>query len=291
MDTDKPNTPNSDVTYSIVSGNKDRKFSIEGNQKAVVVLRKPLDYERGDSLFNLTILAKDHGLPPLSSTTSLVIRVRDIDDMPPRFSQPVYRVEIPEDAPDTTLRGRQGRLVKFSPPIIAVDQDQGVNADLIYEITSGNDMQYFEIDPNSAALYLTKKLDLEMLDSNKFYLEVTARQKDSELKSAAATVEITVLDINDNKPEFEVEQYNMTVIENLPVGFRIMQFSAEDRDAGDNAKFSYQLDDPSQAFGLEGDGNLVLARPELFDREKMEKVVVRVLAVEEAPTVLDDKVS
>ena len=46
------------MTYSIVSGNDDRKFSIEGNQKAVVVLRKPLDFERGDSLFNLTILAK-----------------------------------------------------------------------------------------------------------------------------------------------------------------------------------------------------------------------------------------
>ena len=291
MDTDKPNTPNSDVAYSIVSGNKDRKFSIEGNQKAVVVLRKPLDYEKGDSLFNLTILAKDHGLPPLSSTTSLVIHVRDIDDMPPRFSQPVYRVEIPEDAPDTTLRGRQGRLVKFSPPISAIDQDQGVNADLIYEITSGNDMQYFNIDPNTAALHLTKRLDREMLDSNKFSIEVTARQKDSELKTGTATLEISVLDVNDNKPEFEVEKYNMTVIENLPSGFRIMQFTAVDRDSGDNAKFSYQLDDPSRAFGLEGDGNLVLARPELFDREKMEKVVLRVLAVEETPTVLDDKVS
>ena len=58
LDTDKPNTPNSDVTYSIIQGNEDKKFSIEGNVKAVVVLRKPLDYEKGDSLFNLTILAR-----------------------------------------------------------------------------------------------------------------------------------------------------------------------------------------------------------------------------------------
>lgn len=220
-----------------------------------------------------------------------MVNVRDVDDMPPKFSQPVYRVTIPEDVSKSSPRESEDRLVKFSPPIRASDQDHGVNADLIYEITSGNDMQYFKIDPNNAELYLTKMLDREMLDSNKFYLEVTARQKDSELKTAAATLEITVLDVNDNKPEFEVEQYNMTVIENLPVGFRIMQFAAVDRDSGDNAKFSYQLDDPSQAFGLEGDGNLVLARPDLFDREKMEKVVVKVLAVEETPTVLDDKVS
>ena len=82
-----------------------------------------------------------------------------------------------------------------------------------------------------------------------------------------------------------------TVIENLPVGFRIMQFAARDRDRGENAKFTYRLDDPSGAFGLEGEGNLILARPELFDREKMEKVVVKVLAIEETPTVLADKVS
>ena len=31
----------------------------------------------------------------------------------------------------------------------------------------------------------------------------------------------------------------MTVIENLPVGFRIMQFTAVDRDTGDNAEFVY----------------------------------------------------
>ena len=220
-----------------------------------------------------------------------MVRVRDIDDMPPRFTRPVYKIAITEDPPADSKHQNQERLVKFLPPIKAIDQDHEVNAELIYEITSGNDMQYFKIDPNSAQLYLTKHLDGEMLDSNKFFLEVTARQKDSELKTASATLEITVEDINDNKPEFEVEQYNMTVIENLPVGFRIMQFSATDRDSGVNAKFSYRLDDPSGAFGLEGDGNLVLARPKLFDREKMEKVVVKVLAIEETPTVLADKVS
>ena len=82
----------------------------------------------------------------------------------------------------------------------------------------------------------------------------------------------------------------MTVIENLLVGFRIMQFAAVDKDSGDNAQFVYKLEDPSQAFGLEGDGNLVLQKPELFDRERMEKVVVRVLAVECQPSVLDNKV-
>ena len=208
--------------------------------------------------------------------------------MPPRFTFPVYRTSIPEDVPTGPVRPE--RLVEFSPPIKANDQDRGVNAALIYEITSGNDMQYFKIDPRTAQLYLTKYLDREMLEADEFSLQVTAREGNNELKTATTTLEISVLDLNDNKPEFEVEQYNMTVIENLPVGFRIMQFTAVDRDRKENAKFSYQLVDPSGAFGLEGAGNLVLVRPELFDRERMEGVVMQVLAVEDTPTVLADKV-
>ena len=66
-----PNTPNSHVTYSIVSGNEDKKFSIEGSGKAVVVLRKKLDFEAGDRLFNLTVLAQ---VPYFKGTAS-----RDFD--------------------------------------------------------------------------------------------------------------------------------------------------------------------------------------------------------------------
>ena len=33
LDKDKPNTANSDLSYGIISGNDDKKFSIEGNIK------------------------------------------------------------------------------------------------------------------------------------------------------------------------------------------------------------------------------------------------------------------
>ena len=60
MDRDKPNTANSEVTYSIIAGNDQRKFSVEAttSKKAVVVLRKNLDYDTGDRQFNLTIKAE-----------------------------------------------------------------------------------------------------------------------------------------------------------------------------------------------------------------------------------------
>ena len=224
-------------------------------------------------------------MPPLSSTSSLVVRVRDVDDLPPRFSSSIYRARVHESLPGAPPPKQP---LVFNPKIEAVDQDTQLKAPLQYSITAGNDMQYFRVDPDTAEIFLTKTLDLETLDGDKFSIELTARQKNSELKTATASLEIEVIDVNDNKPEFEVEQYNMTVIENLPVGFRIMQFTALDRDRGENAKFHYVLEDPSQAFGLESDGSLVLSRPELFDRERMERVVVRVVAIEDTPSVLED---
>jgi len=55
---DQPNTLNSFISYSILSGNEDKKFSLEGSGKAVLVLRKKLDFEQGDTFFNLTVVAE-----------------------------------------------------------------------------------------------------------------------------------------------------------------------------------------------------------------------------------------
>ena len=56
-----PNSPNSMIAYSIVSGNEGRQFSLEGTSSPVVVLRKKLDYEAGNTFFNLTIKAEVGG--------------------------------------------------------------------------------------------------------------------------------------------------------------------------------------------------------------------------------------
>ena len=57
MDRDKPNTPNSDVQYSIVAGNEAGKFGLESAHRAALVIRKPLDYDTGDKEFLLTLMA------------------------------------------------------------------------------------------------------------------------------------------------------------------------------------------------------------------------------------------
>lgn len=41
---------------------------------------------------------------------------------------------------------------------------------------------------------------------------------DNPLKVAQARVEIEILDLNDNLPDFEVDFYNISIVENLPNG-------------------------------------------------------------------------
>ena len=58
-----------------------------------------------------------------------------------------------------------------------------------------------------------------------------ATQTDNPLRTATAKVDVQVLDVNDNAPEFEYELYNITVMENLPPGFTVVQVSAFDEDS------------------------------------------------------------
>jgi hypothetical protein len=65
-DRDKPNTPNSDVQYSIVDGNDKGKFAMESSHRAVLVLRRSLDYDAGDREFVLTLMASVICAPNMS---------------------------------------------------------------------------------------------------------------------------------------------------------------------------------------------------------------------------------
>lgn len=84
LDRDKPNTANSEVSYSIISGNEDRKFSIEAtsSKKAVLVLRKTLDYDAGERMFNITIKAQVGSLICYLACSSILIAQMQLSGLP-----------------------------------------------------------------------------------------------------------------------------------------------------------------------------------------------------------------
>ena len=104
------------------------------------------------------------------------------------------------------------------------------------------------------------------------------------MRSASARVDVFVKDVNDNRPEFEYDMYNITVMENLPPGFTVLQVYAFDADKGENAEFRYVMDDPSKAFKIdEKTGWISVKDPTKLDRESQSKIQMKVTAVEKRP--------
>ena len=95
-----------------------------------------------------------------------------------------------------------------------------------YNIISGNERGIFQLDERNGTLFLKRAIDLDAernLPGNTFVLHIHASQIDNPLKQATAKVEVEVLDLNDNLPEFEVDFYNISIVENLPNGFSVLQ--------------------------------------------------------------------
>ncbi|KAF6213709.1 hypothetical protein GE061_011431 [Apolygus lucorum] len=70
----------------LTGGNTGSKFSLEmQGHRPALVLKKPLDYDTGDTDFKLIVTASDRGTPPWSSTATVSITVNDSDDLSPNL--------------------------------------------------------------------------------------------------------------------------------------------------------------------------------------------------------------
>ncbi|XP_072949863.1 cadherin-89D isoform X2 [Epargyreus clarus] len=287
FDRDKPNTPNSDVQYSITAGDADGRFALESSHKPALILNKPLDFDTGDKEFMLTITASDRGSPPRSANATVHVIVQDNDDLPPKFTQEVYRTQIPEFYP--LLGKRIHKELLFSPPIRAFDQDAGVAAPVRYELVAG-ERTLLSLSPLNGSLFLEREVDLDdepSLPGNTYVLQVQASQVDNPLKTAHARVEVEILDLNDNLPDFEVDFYNISIVENLPNGFSVLQVMATDKDQGDNGEFTYQLNDPEGAFAIDPrSGWLTVRNQTVLDREQHASLRMKVYAKEKNPSIV-----
>ena len=77
-------------------------------------------------------------------------------------------------------------------------------------------------------------------------------------------VRISVIDMNDNKPQFNQSIYAITVPENTAVGKSIFQVFATDPDSGENGRISYLLDSTqgsqSSDFGVDSSTGIISVR-------------------------------
>ncbi|XP_068218882.1 cadherin-89D [Palaemon carinicauda] len=292
-DGDKPNTANSEVELQLVassssSGNaeRDQYFTMVDRKRGTITLARTLDYDAGPKEFHLEVVAKDMGVPPLSSTATVTVVVLDADDLPPVFSHPRYTARISEDpGPDVGAITR--REVEVKPGRIeAADGDVGLNATLRYSLVDSPAAQYFTLDPDSGRLYLSRHLDRENLTDSTFTLHIRAEQIDNARRVGSSVVDIEVEDVNDNLPSFTHDVYAISIVENLPSGFSVVQVSATDPDEGLNGAFNYHVIGGNGALTVNPlSGWLTVANHNILDREESPVINLHVCANQITPLV------
>lgn len=223
-DLDKDN--NAVVHYNLISGNSRGQFSIDSLNGAIQVIT-PLDFET-EREYTLRVRAQDSGRPPLSNNTGMIsVQVLDINDHAPIFVSTPFQVNVLENVP-------LGHSVIH---IQAVDADYGENARMEYKLLGVASTTPFVI--NSATGWITVSGQLDRETEERYLFGVEARDYGNPPLSSSASVTITILDVNDNRPEFTQRDYFIRLNEDASVGTSVLSVTAIDRDV--NSIISYQI--------------------------------------------------
>ncbi|XP_073515773.1 neural-cadherin-like [Phyllobates terribilis] len=236
-----------------------------------------LDYERPSHLYEFVILAIDHGESANTGTATVRIRVTNLNDEAPEFSQTIYRTFVSEDAAPNTL---VATVQAFDP-----DGDQ-----VTYEISGGNGEGNFLIDPQKGLIRLGS-IPLPRLHGTEYVLYVTATDDNSSggprSLTSTTTVMVRVDDINNNKPIFyQCADYskNASVLENRPPGTFVLQVEAKDADSGVNGQVKYGIvhrEGSLPAFTIHPDTGVVTTL-QSFDREREKEYPLTIKATDQA---------
>ncbi|XP_029372725.1 protocadherin Fat 3 isoform X2 [Echeneis naucrates] len=199
-----------------------------------------------NSVLSFFVKAVDGGNPVRHSLVSVYIHVLSPDAFIPSFSQQQYLFTMPEDTPIGSSIGTVGLNVPpghtgLSATFALVNGETGEN----------NQDMVFVVEKHTGVIKLDKALDHEVIKT--YHFKVTTTVQQTKLDSVMSVdVEVKVLDLNDNKPAFEANSYEATVMEGMPIGTTIIQVQALDPDSGANGQVTYSLGALIQS---EGDSN------------------------------------
>ena len=261
---DEDTGSNADIRYSITNnGGVNSVFRI-GQSSGSITVDKQLDRESVQE-YSLTIQASDGGSPPKTDTATVRITVTDVNDCVPQFSKKEYTARIREDV-------KPGVLVVT---VSASDDDLGSNADIVYSFSSGNDQGLFSINRLNGQIKVSKKLNYEYSPIHTLF--VVAQDKGEYPNYNETSVEIYLLDVNDNAPQFVNSDFQEVVSERENVGHTFTRVQAFDDDDGSNKQIIYSLVESNLPFGINSQtGDLYLTRK--LDREKVDRYVFHVKA-------------
>jgi protocadherin Fat 4 len=212
----------------IFTGGQD-KLMVDSNGRVVVV--GGLDYETNPVYVLNVVVPGNDSNPPIYVV--MTIRLLDANDNPPMFESTEYKVNIPESLPPgSTLAILQA---------FDADEDVSENSEFILSLSSqGNERMLFNLDPFSGVLSLSTTLDYETSISH-VLTAVATNDRATPSLSSSTQILISLIDENDNSPQFNNLFYRASIPESTPVGSSIMALEASDADSGTNSELVFSI--------------------------------------------------
>nr|XP_046262999.1 protocadherin alpha-3-like [Scatophagus argus] len=213
--------------------------SLQENMYAVVT-RSHLDRETV-SQFDVTIIAKDTGEPLFSSQKTIRVLVSDVNDNVPQFTSNPYDFYITENnSPGASV---------FS--VKASDRDDSENALISYHILRDANVDnklasFLNINSENGDIMALKSFDFETLKT--FQFQVVATDSGTPSLSSNVTVNVFILDQNDNAPVilYPVSSNGSAegveeIPRNVNAGHLVTKVRAYDADIGYNGWLLFSL--------------------------------------------------
>uniref|UniRef100_A0A3Q3VNJ6 Cadherin domain-containing protein n=1 Tax=Mola mola TaxID=94237 RepID=A0A3Q3VNJ6_MOLML len=236
------------TTVALISIN-DMDSGLNGK---VIFTKSPLDRER-QSQYDLIITAIDAGQPPLSSEKTISVVVSDVNDNSPEFSLSPYTFYVTE--------GNNPGDSVFS--VKAFDRDENENALISYHIwrdgREGNTLfSFLNINSDNGHITALKSFDFETVKT--FQFQVVATDAGTPSLSSTSTVNVFILDQNDNAPVilYPVSSNGSAegveeIPRNVNAGHLVTKVRAYDADIGYNGWLLFSLQEVTDhsLFGLD----------------------------------------
>ncbi|GFS14234.1 protocadherin Fat 4 [Elysia marginata] len=240
------------LDYSIVAG--DNPSIAINASTGELYLNSALDYETNSSLL-VVIEVSDLDTPTAkTATVEVTFVVNPINEHDPVFtpSDSYGPFSVKEDESTGTSVAQ----------VTASDADEGSDHGTVsFAIVSGDDAQQFAVDATTGVISVVKPLDRETIASYELVIRATDETAgDAGQRSASATVNITITDINDLSPTFNPVLYNVDVQETASFGPAVVlkTLTVTDGDEGDNAVLNLTITSGDDQGRFSIDGNDVI---------------------------------
>uniref|UniRef100_A0A673ZWA1 Protocadherin-related 15a n=1 Tax=Salmo trutta TaxID=8032 RepID=A0A673ZWA1_SALTR len=188
--------------------------------------------------FTLIIKAEQDNGHPLPAYAELIIDVLDENNQAPYFQFQSYQGYVSESSPvGTTISASSNLTAPLG--IIALDKDIEESKDPLVTVTLDDFSTVFAVTPTGITRYLRllKPVDREKQMTYTF----TMMASDGVQESTRVTVNILVIDANDNTPTFGEVSYSVKVFTDMQQGETVLQLMALDADEGLNGLVTYEI--------------------------------------------------